>query len=117
MKERYKHQERIGYVCGDAVKLSDTLLIASEQFDVIVDKGLMDALLCGEGWNGPVATLLEEASQKLRCKGVYVLVSYRLPRSTREYLTEVGDRVGLTWEFDCKGSNDRVGVSIARKDE
>jgi SAM-dependent methyltransferase len=114
LKLRYKHLARISYVCGDAVKLSTTLG-ACQLYDVIVDKGLMDALFCGEGWNGPVAKLLEEASQLLHPKGVYLLVSYRLPRSTKKFVTEVGDKIGLTWEFDCKGSNDRVGISLARK--
>ena len=122
---RQRHGETMRYVCGDALRLSRHLILDNNDdkedesqyhYDAIVDKGLMDALLCGEGWNGPVRTLLQEAATVLQPgRGRYVLVSYRLPDSTKAFLEEVGEAVGLTWEFDLAGSNDRVGISIAKK--
>jgi hypothetical protein len=106
--------DTMSYVCGDATRLS-SVLPPSKLYDVIIDKGLMDAIFCGEGWNGPIDSLVKESSKVLCSGGLYLLVSYRLPTSTKEFLTEVGTEVGLDWEFDCAGSNDRVGLSIARK--
>lgn len=114
LTQRYKRLESVSCICGDAVKLTNTLSL-SQKYQVIVDKGLLDALLCGEGWNGPVATLLDEACKVLSSNGVYLLVSYRLPVSTKEFMTNIGRQIGLTWEFDCEGSNDRVGISVAKK--
>lgn len=113
----------VRYVCGDALQLSG-LLNKNEHdddgtyyyCDAIVDKGLMDALLCGDGWNGPVKQLLQEAADVLRRGGTYVLVSYRLPTSTKEFLSTVGSENGLIWEYDIEGSNNRVGISVALKD-
>jgi hypothetical protein len=112
LSERYG--DTMSYVCGDATRLS-SVVPPSKLYDVIIDKGLMDAIFCGEGWNGPIESLVKESSKVLCSGGFYLLVSYRLPTSTKEFLTEVGSEVGLDWEFDCAGSNDRVGLSIARK--
>jgi hypothetical protein len=101
------------YLCADATKLAEFVPTAS--VDIIVDKGLMDALFCGEGWNGPIDSMVRQASKVLYPGGMYLLVSYRLMQSTKEFLAEVGDEVGLDWEFDCAGSNERVGISIARR--
>jgi hypothetical protein len=106
--------ETMSYVCGDSTRMS-SILPPAKLYDIIIDKGLIDALICGEGWNGPIESLLREASKVLCSGGVYLLVSYRLPKSTKEFLTEVSCQVGLDWEFDIAGSNDRVGISIARK--
>lgn len=105
----------VEYVCGDAVNLQR--LFPHRKFDVIVDKGLSDAIFCSEGWNGPLETLYRGAAAVLRPEvGKYLLVSYRLPSSTKDFLRQVGDKVGLEWEFDLKeDSNPRVGVSLAKK--
>jgi hypothetical protein len=129
---RQIHGSSVDYVCGDATQLSTLLLLGRgnveksqsqhqqkhKLFDIIVDKGLTDAILCGEGWNGPLEKLLEEASLVLDDSGCskYLLISYRLPSSTKEFLKEVGASVGLEWEFDLPpDTNPRVGISIATK--
>jgi SAM-dependent methyltransferase len=109
-----RYGDTMSYVCGDATRLS-SVLPPSKLYNIIIDKGLMDAIFCGEGWNGPIESLVKESSKVLSPGGFYLLASYRLPTSTKEFLTEVGSEVGLEWEFDCAGSNDRVGLSIARK--
>jgi hypothetical protein len=106
------------YICGDAVQLSKTLRQDENfpsQYDVIMDKGLTDAILCGEGWDGPLKQLLTEASTVLNSGGKYALICYRLSDPTREFLQEVGDEVGLSWSFNVDGTNDRVSVSTATK--
>jgi SAM-dependent methyltransferase len=127
LRSRYQdhpQKDNLFYVCGDAVHLSSSLSILdqthsySTRYDYIIDKGLMDALFCGDGWNGPVATLLSEASSLLKAGGVpgkYVLISYRLPKATKEYLLNVSVKAGLKWDFDCTGSSTRVSISVATK--
>lgn len=112
----------VEYVCGNAVQLdrlfgsSNMSTAAPSKFDMIIDKGLSDALFCSEGWNGPIEELYRNAANVLKPNGKYLLISYRLPSSTKEFLSEVGQQVNLQWEFDIpKDSNERVGVSLAMK--
>mmetsp|Transcript_14803 Transcript_14803/g.20610 ORF Transcript_14803/g.20610 Transcript_14803/m.20610 type:complete len:250 (-) Transcript_14803:1486-2235(-) len=113
---------RMSFVCGDAMRLAEVLATSNQQdknipvdYDVIVDKGLIDALLCSEGWNGPLEMVLTEASQVLHPSGVYLLISYKLPSSTRTFLEDIGKKVGLEWTFDLAEGNKRVGMSTATK--
>lgn len=135
---RQMYGSKVECVCGDATELS-TLNLSSktsrdyvgdrcsdnniteqssqDKFDIIVDKGLTDAILCGEGWNGPLKKLFKEASGVLRDRGRYLLISYRLPSSTKDFLVKVGKPVGFEWEFDIPDdSNPRVSVSVAVKE-
>jgi hypothetical protein len=73
----------------------------------------MDAFLCGDDWDRTIVPLLEGASKVLNPKGRYLLVSYKLATSTREFLRDSVPSV--EWDFDVEGSNDRVGISIGRK--
>lgn len=110
---RDRYGDTMEYAVGDATVLSS--YIEEATFDIVVDKGLMDAIFCGEGWNAPIASLLEEASRVLKTGGMYLLVGYKLPPSTQEYLVKAGRMADLTWEFDVEGSSERVGISIALK--
>lgn len=105
----------VSFVCGDAVELTKTLG-TNTKFDRIIDKGLMDALLCGEGWNAPVERLLRESIQILSEGGQYLLISYRLPKSTEDFFQKV-TTPELEWSFhhDTNGANERVQVSFATK--
>ena len=105
---------RMTFLLGNAVKLTK-VLHGINKYDSIVDKGLLDALMCGEGWNDPIAQLLDEVGQVLRTGGTYLLVCYKLSSATREFLEQVGSKAGLSWIFDLEGSNDRVSISIACK--
>ena len=104
----------ISSVCRDAAELTKTLG-TDTKFDRIIDKGLMDAFLCGEGWNVPVERLIRESIQVLNDGGQYLLVSYRLPKSTEAFLESVSSP-HLEWSFRLDNigpSNERVQVSIA----
>jgi len=125
---------KMEFICGDAKELERIFnrapnFIDEEEegggasngypfyFDTIVDKGLVDAFMCGEGWNGDlepymrgVATLLEKGI------GRFILVSYKLNSSTKELLVEIGRRYGLQWEFDIQSkSNSRVSFSVGHR--
>ena len=136
----------IEYVCGDATQLSKYFAIDIDEdddddddekkikgsqgllFDMIIDKGLTDAILCGEGWDGPLEKVLYESAKILSMgTGRYLLISYQLPSSTKEFLVNVGNNVGLEWEFDFDltssapsfknddGKHQRVSVAMARR--
>lgn len=102
---------RMTFVCADALIVN----LGLHSFDSMVDKGLVDALMCGEGWDGPVSRLFQNVGKVLILGGTYLLVSYKLADSTRELLHHVGVESGLSWEFDLEGSNNRVSISMARK--
>lgn len=85
--------------------------------DVILDKGLLDALLCGEGWDTDVERLLTGASELLTTTdGMYQLISYKLASSTKTFLAQIGDQVGIQWDFDIPTlSSPYVSYSIGRR--
>lgn len=122
----------IEYVCGDATNLPLYFSSKEHKFDTIIDKGLLDALLCGEGWEPAVESLFEGASKILKTSsttnacnsGRYILVSYQLSTSMRQYLkriTEGNKSSSLvsssspwSWDFNISSlSNNRVSVSVA----
>ncbi len=120
----------IEYVCGDVSQLSTYFDIANVDddsdkskadvgayFDIIIDKGLTDALLCGEGWDGPLEKLMRESAKILSKEtGQYLLISYELPSSTKRFLVEIGNEVGLKWDFDfdlITSTSQDVSVAMA----
>ena len=113
------------FVCGDATKLLHVLdetygvrESGYHSYHVVVDKGLMDALMCGEGWNKDVEKYIHGASSVMKeGEGRLLLISYKLSSSTKEFLNEVGNRNGIVWEFDIKEkSSDRVSFSVGLKE-
>jgi Methyltransferase domain len=102
------------YIAGDALRMHRS---HTGTFDYVVDKGLMDALLCGEGWSLWVHQLLDSVNNVLSQQdeeGRYILVSYRLPSSTMAFLQHAAGSL-LEWKFQVDGSNPRVMISIARR--
>lgn len=89
-------------------------------YDCIMDKGLMDALIMSNdgaaAGKEPVLELLQQASRTIREHGIYVSVTQELSSSMKDYLIQVGESVGMEWNFDLDGiSQDGVSVSVARK--
>ena len=106
----------MSFLVGDATRLENMPDIADsdEGIDAIIDKGLVDALMCGEGWNGDVERLLASAAKQLRPNGLYVLVSYKLSSATKDFLLDLGKKYGLEWTFDLEDEdNNRVSLSKA----
>lgn len=90
---------------------------SEEKYDVIIDKGLMDALMCGEGWDSSTQQLFYGASAVLKSDAaMYILISYKLSSSTKRFLEEVGSLVGLRWTFDIPvKSTEIASFSVARR--
>lgn len=107
---RARYGSNMEYMTGDATNMASSLTRAP---DTIVDKGLIDALLCGEGWDRSLRLLLAEAAKALQPGGVYILVSYQLPSSTKAFMEDASD--GLEWEFEAAGSREDIILSFGRK--
>eukprot|EP01015_Nassula_variabilis_P011213 TRINITY_DN190_c0_g1_i3.p1 TRINITY_DN190_c0_g1~~TRINITY_DN190_c0_g1_i3.p1 ORF type:complete len:132 (+),score=22.07 TRINITY_DN190_c0_g1_i3:84-479(+) len=58
----------------------------SGSFDCIVDKGTLDAILCGEGSTTSASKMLSEVYRVLNNKGVYLMISYGQPEHRLCYL-------------------------------
>jgi hypothetical protein len=128
-----QYSNHLTYVVGSALEL-EKLFCNNERnnkkFNVILDKGLMDALLCNDNWETTVTTLLQQSILVLKqqqqqeevstgisasnsASSRYILVSYRLSTTTQQTLIQIGQSIGFKWKFNCTGSNDRVWISVA----
>jgi len=106
----------MSFVHGDATCLVESLGEENiGQVDVILDKGLIDALMCGDGWDGDVERLFSGVSSLLRSNGLYLLISYKLSRSVQALLMQIGEACGIDWKFDIPPSTPHVSFSIGRK--
>jgi ubiquinone/menaquinone biosynthesis C-methylase UbiE len=47
-----------------------------ESFDVVVDKGCLDAILCSEGSHPSMLAMFREINRVLKRDGVYICVSH-----------------------------------------
>jgi hypothetical protein len=128
--EFYSNME---FICGDAINLKGTIENhyrrggmthtnnekdkLSLLYDMIIDKGLMDAIMCNEDWNDSLEKYFQGASQLLKKDGKILLFSYKLSTSAKEFLIDVvGENIGIAWDLDIdNGSNDRVSFSIGNK--
>ena len=104
----------LDFVVGDATELPQ--VFENNSFDVVIDKGLIDALMCSEGWDKPVSDVLDGIGSILSKNGILMLVSFKLSDSTKEFLESSSTHAGFSWEFDIDlGFSDRVSASIATK--
>ena len=114
------------FVVGDAMQLREVINAHHNcnedyKYDVVIDKGLMDALMCGEGFD--CDTLQKGIDQVLTSKdwGMHVLICFPLIKGIKENLTELGqqlDEQNLFWRFDLpvQGSeNGRASFNVGKR--
>ena len=104
------------FVCGDATDLVGLVGggSSSTPYDFVVDKGLMDAMVCGEGWDWDleryfkgVKSLLEERAGKI------ILITFKLTSPMKSYLDDIGESYDIIWDLDIEErSNERVSFSV-----
>ncbi|KAL0241519.1 hypothetical protein GEMRC1_006754 [Eukaryota sp. GEM-RC1] len=70
----------------------------SETFDLIVDKGTMDALLCGKDSFENVLCAHKEINRCLKPQGIYVNITYGQPESRLDHFK----RQDLNWNVETK---------------
>jgi Methyltransferase domain len=126
--------QQLSFVTGSALELENLLDTTENRYDVVLDKGLMDAFFCNDDWENAVTTLLTQSMLVMKSStsssidkddhhsssttsgySRYVLVSYRLSSTTQRTLQNIGRMIGLSWTFNCTGSNDRVWISVGVK--
>merc|ERR1711976_965660 len=82
MRERNAHREKMFF---DLMDVRD-LKYKDHEFDMIIDKSTIDALLCGHQsfLNGAIMT--KEVMRVLRTGGIYMIISYGLPENRINHL-------------------------------
>ena len=135
------------FVVGDATRLKGALFgqhsvpqsaeISSEHltnenfYDVIIDKGLLDALMCGEGFDADLERLMEGIQDVLTPQkwGIHVLVCFQLSNASKQILLQLRDELDsgcdapeneqdLFWDFNIPvvGSDKgRACFNVARR--
>lgn len=111
------------FVLGDATQLKHA--VNGSKYDVIVDKGLLDALMCGEGFDSDLDKLMLGIDEVLTTHewGVSILICFQLSKSNRKFLVELADRgesrnSTLFWDFDIPvagSENGRGTFNLARR--
>lgn len=83
MQEKYKdRQPNMTYQQMDCRSMD----FPNDRFDVVLDKGTLDSVLCGEGSTRNVHTTLSEVARVLGPNGVFVCISHGEPSYRLTYL-------------------------------
>eukprot|EP01121_Diplochlamys_sp_Union-15-3_P012322 TRINITY_DN367_c0_g1_i1.p1 TRINITY_DN367_c0_g1~~TRINITY_DN367_c0_g1_i1.p1 ORF type:complete len:239 (-),score=46.09 TRINITY_DN367_c0_g1_i1:66-740(-) len=91
MKERYKNNPKLEFCVMDC----RTLDFEDKSFGVVIDKGTLDAVLCGDNSFYNAALMMKEIYRVLTPGGVFIEVSYGGPDMR---LTHLKNQTGWTIE-------------------
>ena len=121
MQERFADRSEMEFTVMDATRME---FLPDDCFNMIVDKALLDALLCGENNAQNVSSMLNEMHRVLKPGGVYVCCSYGVPKTRLGYLRAAG----LDWNvqhvrvpkghiegYDDMGASDSHFIYICQK--
>lgn len=72
-------------IIGAEMNVTD-MQFSENTYDVVIDKGCMDSILCGEGSTNNVGKMCSEISRVLKDKGIYIVVTYGIPENRLSYL-------------------------------
>ncbi|ETV92404.1 hypothetical protein H310_13292 [Aphanomyces invadans] len=86
----------------DAINMPD---VPDQCFDVVVDKGLLDTVLCGANNIENAVALVHELHRVLKVNGTFVLISHGPPDTRLHYLT----RETLEWTVHPPTPIERAG--------
>mmetsp|Transcript_27098 Transcript_27098/g.37718 ORF Transcript_27098/g.37718 Transcript_27098/m.37718 type:complete len:180 (+) Transcript_27098:277-816(+) len=81
MKTKYRKKKGMQYIRMDARNMD----FKDNTFDVIVDKGLTDCLLCGEEGEDDISNSMGEVSRVLKPGGAYFCCSFGDPETREDY--------------------------------
>jgi len=83
MSEKYKNKPpTFKYILMDARKMT----FPDSSFDIVIDKGTMDAILCGDNSVENVDKMISEIHRVLTPTGIYISITYGTPESRKCYL-------------------------------
>jgi len=83
MEQKHKDYSGMTYKVMDVTSMPE---YAAGSFDVIIDKGTLDAVLCGEGSVSSCDKMLSEISRVLKAGGTFLMVTYAEPETRLRYL-------------------------------
>ncbi|KAH7292996.1 hypothetical protein KP509_28G007300 [Ceratopteris richardii] len=83
MQKKYKDTSQLKYITMDVRDMSP---FADHEFDFVIDKGMLDSLMCGSSAYLSAAKMLEEVRRVLKPGGGYMLITYGDPRSRMPHL-------------------------------
>merc|ERR1712086_608643 len=83
MSERYASREEMEFTVMNATNME---YLPDNCFNLIVDKGLLDAQLCGVNNFNNVSMMVNEMYRVLKPGGAYICVSYGVPATRMGYL-------------------------------
>ena len=88
MNDRYGDFPEMKFICMDC----RDIVFESGIFDLVIDKGTLDSILCSEGASDNAHKTLKEICRVLKPGGTYFCVSYGVPEYRLHYLswTEYG---------------------------
>lgn len=92
MKHRCRNWPTLEFIQMDARKLQ----FGDNSFDVAIDKGTMDSLLCGENSTAHTLKYISEVFRVLSPNGIFLIVSYNEPSQRIPYLTKDGHKWEVT---------------------
>ena len=77
MKERNKNRPGLKYELMDVFNMK----FKNNFFDLIIDKGTLDAISCSYDYNINIAKMLKEIQRVLKISGYYMIISYESPEN------------------------------------
>lgn len=83
MQTKYQDFPQLKYLTMDVRDMSS---FADNEFDSVVDKGMLDSLMCGPSAHLSAAKMLEEVRRVLKPGGNYILITYGDPRVRMPHL-------------------------------
>merc|ERR1711904_47554 len=90
-----------------------SLEFADVTFDVAIDKGTMDSILCGEGSTKHCSKMMSEISRVLKPGGTYVVISYGQP----DYRLNYFDKPEYNWNILPASSVPKPTVSVVEEQD
>lgn len=83
MQER--HQEKTT-LTWDVMDVTENLTFPAESFDVCIDKGCLDSILCGDSSTNKIANALYHIIRVLKSNGTFLLITHWPPEKWLGYL-------------------------------
>ncbi|KAH9329877.1 hypothetical protein KI387_001985, partial [Taxus chinensis] len=83
MRKKYQDYPQLKYATMD---VRDMSTFGSCSFDSVVDKGMLDSLMCGSNAQQSARKMLEEVRRVLKPGGVYILITYGGPHVRMPHL-------------------------------
>ncbi|KAH0787070.1 Phosphoethanolamine N-methyltransferase-related protein [Histomonas meleagridis] len=96
MKSKYQDQKELIWEVMDCTNMT----YEDNSFDVVFDKGTLDALFCGDMKN--VEKTICEVARILKPNGIYIVITYGPPNARVPVFQRFKDKIELVQQIDFK---------------